>query len=135
MVNHVEKIICVKKLPQLGYMHAEMSKKSWNFWKSSILTEWSSDSKSGFWWKNGTFCRFLCLLMVFKLFLLCQTNLILWKKIIYLVKIPGFTICRALATLTKIWLLWKRKKDSLENTLKCFSGPEIFKMGKFFEKY
>ena len=27
LVSHIEKIVWVKKLPQLGYMHAKMSKK------------------------------------------------------------------------------------------------------------
>ena len=62
----------------------------------------------------------------------CQRNLILWKKMIYLVKNTRFTIWLARPTLAKILMLWLRKNDSLKKPLKCSSGPEFFKMGQFF---
>ena len=54
------------------------------------------------------------------------------KKNIYLVKNTSFTICMARPTLMKNFMLWKRKKASQEKPLKCFSGPEFFKIGQFF---
>ena len=46
-----------------------------------------------------------------------------------------FQHMRAWQTLTKIFMLWMRKKASQENLLKCCSGPEFFKMGQIFDLY
>ena len=46
-----------------------------------------------------------------------------------------FQHMRARQTLTKILMLWMRKKGSLENLLKCCSGPEFFKMGQIFDLF